>query len=205
MDDHRWACVVWEEHRTDTRSILVHADYHWDGVYDFLVDSQAERGFLDLDAAGLRSMVRQNKYIRFDSFIAPAVRRGLFSEIHFFCKEDDANEVGLDAVVLEASNAKQVVHESTDSLASISTDRPLVFDLCLDLFARSAGDEPGDIWPDAEISAFLRCTAPLIKAASVVTISLSFGYSGTAAETRELAALVVPRIVALRSEAQTFP
>lgn len=201
MDDHRWACVVWEEHRTANRAVLVHADHHWDGLYDYFDDVDGERKMLALDATGLRSLVQRNQYIRFDSFIAPAVRRGLFSEVHFFCKEDEGNDAGLDAEVLQSSDTKQVIHESTDSLARIRTDAPLVFDLCLDLFARAAGEEPGDIWSEAEIATFLSQLAHLIQAAGVVTVSLSFGYSGTAEETRALATFVIPRLVALRGDA----
>ena len=98
MDNHKWAFVAWERRRVvGQRYALLHADFHWDGVDDFAPDSTPRKALLAAGVDDLIAMTAAEDYIRFDSFIAPAVRRGLFSEVHFFCKEDESNEVGLDA------------------------------------------------------------------------------------------------------------
>ena len=56
----------------------------------------------------------------------------------------------------------------------------------------------GDLWTDADVLKFLEAARSHILAAAVVTISLSFGYSGAEEDTRHLAQLVVPRILELR-------
>ena len=74
----------------------------------------------------------------------------------------------------------------------------MIFDLCLDLFNRSDDWAEGDLWSDAEIDGFLGEVARLITAAELVTVSMSFNYSGTAENTRHLTKFVIPRILALR-------
>ena len=56
----------------------------------------------------------------------------------------------------------------------------------------------GELWTDADVLGFLGTMSSLIRAAAVVTISLSFGYSGTEKDTRHLAQLAVSRILELR-------
>lgn len=201
MDDHRWACLVWDEHRSGEKEVLIHADHHWDAVYDFHGDTNAEQKMLAVDSKGLRNLIQANKYIRFDSFIAPAVRRGLFDEVHFFCTENDGSDIGLDDEVLAISRVKQHIHNSIDSLSSIEIAKPLVFDLCLDLFADDAGCEPGNLWSDEKIQCFINKTSRLLKQAKLLTVSLSFGCSGTEDETRHLAEFVIPKLVAARNDA----
>ena len=76
---------------------------------------------------------------------------------------------------------------------------PLIFDLCLYLFNHADDLEfEGVLWTDADVLEFLEATSSHILTAAVVTISLSFGYSGTEEDTRHLAQLVVPRILELR-------
>jgi hypothetical protein len=143
-------------------------------------------------------LIADDKYIRFDTFIAPAVRRGLLSEVHFFCKEDDGNDVGLDADLCSDGGVQQAFHVDAASLAALQPKGPLIYDLCLDLFNGAEDLFEGELWPDADVLAFLDDTRDHIVAAEIVTISLSFGYSGTEADTRHLAQLVVPRILQLR-------
>lgn len=143
-------------------------------------------------------MTAAEQYIRFDSFIAAAVRRGLLSEVHFFCKEDDGNEVGLDADLCADAGVQQAVHVDVDSLVALEPTGAFIYDLCLDLFNRADDLFDGELWPDADVLAFLDATRALIVAADFVTISLSFGYSGTEEDTRHLAQLVVPRILEWR-------
>jgi hypothetical protein len=93
MDDHKWALFIWEQHRQQVgggRYSLMHADYHWDSTDDFLTDDEAQAELADADADGLRAMTAASERITYDSFIAPAVRRGLFSEVHFYCLQADS-------------------------------------------------------------------------------------------------------------------
>jgi hypothetical protein len=91
-------------------------------------------------------------------------------------------------------------HQTIASFASQQFDCPLIFDLWLDLFNRSGDRETGSLWSDAEVTDFLKSVEPLLQAAEIVTVSLSFGYSGTEEDTRRLAHLVCPRIMASRSK-----
>ncbi len=137
--------------------------------------------------------------ITYDSFIAPAVRRGLFSEVHFYCLQAESEPLQVE--LCEEFDAPQTMHPDAASLASVVTASPLIFDLCLDLFNRSDNCDEGDLWSDDEVLMFLETVKHHIKAAELVTISLSFGCSGTAEDTRHLAELVVPRIVGWRKRA----
>lgn len=204
MDNHRWALLVWERHAKEIgadRFILAHADFHWDGGYYFSEQDGLEEQLLAADLNQLESWVEEDEFVRYDSFIAPAVVRKRFESVHFFCMQGDEHDVGLSAEVRQEGATEQVLHDTPESLASITLDRPLIFDLCLDLFNKDDDLEYGsDLWSDAEIQQFIETVRALIENASVVTISLSFGYSGTEDDTRHLAALVVPRIFALRPD-----
>jgi hypothetical protein len=200
MDNHRWACLVWERHRSANRYCLIHADFHWDAVDDFRDNETQKVALLSADISGIERFVVENNWIQYDSFIAPAVRRGLFKEVHFLCTEDD-NDIGLDEDLLLASGTTQFIHDTVESLVNHNIQTPLIFDLCLDLFNKADNWETGDLWSDSEIESFLESVAPLVRAAEVVTVSLSFGYSGTEADTRHLAKIVLPRLLGTRSDA----
>lgn len=202
MDNHKWALLAWERSRTASRFELVHADFHWDGVDDFAGDEGSQAALMSASTNDLEAMTAADRYIRFDSFIAAAVRRGLLSRVHFFCLEDEGSDEGLDESLCEKFGVQQVVHRDIKSLAAIEPAHPVIFDLCLDLFNRSNDLEyEGDLWSDDEVIAFIEAMAQHITAADVVTVSLSFGYSGTEVDTRHLAELVIPRIQSLRTQA----
>lgn len=202
MDNHKWALWVWERYAADSgtaKFTLVHADHHWDGGYDFFESPAEEAEMLAADLNALHSMIAEGNWIRYDSFIAPAVARGRFDAVHFFCKQNDGCDVAIGEEVLAASGTTQTLHATAESLATIVPTLPLVFDLCLDLFNSDSKMEYGsDLWHDEAILAFLDTVRPLIESACLVTISLSFGCSGTPDDTRHLAELVVPKILALR-------
>ena len=198
MDDHRWAMLVWELLRKQNRYSLVHADFHWDGCDDFYDNEREETRLLGATLADIEQYVVDNKFIRFDSFIAPAVRRGMFEEIHFFCKQD--GDKGLRKSLLKKVGAMQFFHRSASSITAHNFSLPVVFDLCLDLFNRSEEMEIGNIWPESKILHFLNSVRSIIASAEIVTVSLSFGYSGSEDDTRRLAKLVVPFIASTRSK-----
>lgn len=202
MDDHKWALFIWDQLRQKARGVrysLIHADYHWDSIDDFREDEEAKSKLAAAGSNDLRAMTAAGEYVRYDSFIAPAVRRGLFSEVHFFCQQDDSEP--LDDDLCNAFGTVQSIHPDVASLAAVVPASPLIFDLCLDLFNRpdEANKEySGTRWSDDEVLAFLKAVKHHIQAAELVTISLSFGCSGQEQDTRHLAELVVPPIFAWR-------
>lgn len=199
MDDHKWALFIWEQHRLRVgggRYSLMHADYHWDSTDDFRDDEEAQAELKAADSHGLRAMTAAGERITYDSFIAPAVRRGLFSEVHFYCLQDDSEP--LDEDLCEVFETPQHLHADAASLGAAVPVGPLIFDLCLDLFNHSDNYYEGYLWSDGEVCAFLEAVKHHIQAAELVTISLSFGCSGTADDTRHLAKLVLPRMVEWR-------
>lgn len=202
MDDHRWAFLVWTRfgfERGIGRFSLVHADRHWDGINDFYENEEARGRLLSADLTEIETMVRNEERIQYDSFIAPAVIRKLVTEVHFFCKQT-GTDPGLGERLLTDTGAREYMHDDAGQLAQVQFDGPVIFDLCLDLFNRSNMWATGDLWTDEDIRAFLHSVRPVIERAALVTVSLSFNYSGTEADTRHLAALVVPLIVQWRSE-----
>lgn len=200
MDNHKWALLAWENARAPSqRYALLHADYHWDAI-DVLGEMPIRiPAFQAATLSELECLTEEDVLIRFDSFIAAAIRRSFISEVHFFCSEDEGNDKGVSHDVCDSYGTKQFIYQDVESFAAAISKDPVIFDLCLDLFNRSNAEEYGEeLWSDDAIVAFLDAVAHHIKAATVVTVSLSFGYSGTVEGTRHLAALVVPRILALR-------
>lgn len=200
MDDHRWALIAWEQCRAaGQRYALMHADYHWDGVDDLAESPAHVPTFLAAQLPELIALTKANKLVRFDSFIAAAVRRGFVAEVHFFCTEDEATDEGLDQKLCDENKTLQFVHPDASSFAGAAPSSPVIFDLCLDLFNNeSDGYEEGDLWPDEDVLGFIEAVAHHIKAAALVTVSMSFGYSGSEDDTRHLTQLAIPRILALR-------
>jgi hypothetical protein len=146
-------------------------------------------------------MTLDNELIRYDSFIAPAIICGLISDVHFLCKQTDSDE-GLNPELLASANVQQHIHDSPADLLRTPLPEPIIFDLCLDLFNHEENTKKlgeGDLWPDAEIVAWLDSMRPVIERAALVTVSLSFDYSGTEEDTRHLAVLVLPRLQEWRS------
>lgn len=119
--------------------------------------------------------------------------------MHFLCKQDDGSDVGIDHELLARSGTRQFIHHDPEALSKQTFSSPLIFDLCLDLFNDSDKWYQGDIWSDHDIRAFLDITRPLIQKARLVTVSLSFGYSGTEDDTRRLAKMVLPMLTQWRS------
>lgn len=202
VDNHKWAFYIWNRFRQKSgisRFSLIHADYHWDGGNDFHDAPEEEHKFLNANDEQQVALVREEAWIRWDSFISPAIILGFIDEVHFYCKQDDDYDVGIDEELLSRRKTTQFIHKEIETLVSHRFSSPIIFDLCLDLFNRS--DDmmyEGDIWPQNEIDGFLEATKPLIQQAKLVTVSLSFGYSGTEDDTRRLAKHVLPLLVQWR-------
>jgi hypothetical protein len=202
MDNHKWALWVWERHRLNVgidKFTLAHADHHWDGGYHPYESAEMREQLAVADIDQLKQLIDEDVWIRYDSFIAPAVVRGRFDAVHFYCKQDNGYDIGVAEELLAEAQTTQVIHETVQSFATIHPNRPLIFDLCLDLFNKEQTmTYQGDLWSDQEIEEFLEAVRPLVVSASLVTVSLSFECSGTEADTRHLAALALPRITAWR-------
>ena len=201
MDDHRWALKVWEMERTRNHYTLVHADYHWDCCYDFHDQPNEEKKLVYASPSELAQLVEEGEWIRYDSFIAPAVKRGLIHTIHFYCLQDGVGDQALEGDFLRLCGAQQFLHETPHQLAKASIAGPIIFDLCLDLFNKSETWAEGDLWTNREIDSFLEEVAKIISAAELVTVSMSFNYSGTPEQTRQLTKRVIPKLLALRRDA----
>lgn len=202
MDNHKWALLAWEQHRVGKQEqcyTLVHADYHWDGVDDFRDSPEAQEALSAATLGDIEQMTASEERIQYDSFIAPAVRRGLLNELHMYCLQDDGSDKGVDQELCDAMGVKQVLHPDVESLAAVQPNAPLIFDLCLDLFVDgTAPYGEGSPWPDEDVLDFLEAMGTHLAAAEVVTVSLSFGCSGTVKVTRHLASIVMPRILSFR-------
>ena len=133
--------------------------------------------------------------MQYDSFIAPAIIRGYISEVHFFCcQSEEDTEPGVDEDILSQYDCRQFFYQHPEELVATRISTPLLYDLCLDLFNKDDGKMcEGTLWSDAEILRVLEICRPLLERAAAVTVSMSFGYSGTEDQTRHLAKLVVPK------------
>lgn len=83
MDDHKWSYFVWENFKRSSGlipSTLVHIDYHWDAINDFK-DSEAISLIVNPSLSELKELIKEDKYIRKDSYIAPAIINKMISKI----------------------------------------------------------------------------------------------------------------------------
>lgn len=199
MDNHKWALSVWARSHAGFPRKLLHADHHWDGVDLFYGDDSEQVALAKADLAELERRIVEEDRVQYDAFIAPAVRRGYFDQVHFYCTQKDDWDKGLDPDLCAEFGVSQTLHASVESFAAVPLGMPMVFDLCLDLFNESDKFYGSSLWSDATIQAFLDATRHLVEAASVVTVSMSFGYSGTQQDTQRLAQLVVPQLIAWRA------
>lgn len=193
MDNHKWSFAIWNKECVSEKSyLLVHVDYHWDAGYDMWESAENEDIFLSSDEDEIVEILREENLIRFDSFICPAIAKGFIDEVHFFCLQGD--ESGDEAIYegfIDKFGCEQVIHNSLNSLSSIKTKKPILFDFCVDVFNRSNQFYGSDIWPDNEIDELLEACKPLVVSADIVTVSMSYGYSGSKDDTKRLTEKVI--------------
>jgi len=193
MDNHKWSFVVWNRER-NKKSIyqLVHVDYHWDAGYDYWDSPNEEKIFLAASDREIISIVREENHIRYDSFICPAIAKGFIDEVHFYCLQgDDGGDVAIYKDFLDKYSCTQILHDSTRTLSKLEAEKPMIFDFCIDVFNKSTRWYESDIWPDDEIDRLLQDCEHLVKSAEIVTVSMSYGYSGTENDTRRLTQKVI--------------
>jgi hypothetical protein len=206
MDNHRWAYWIWESHRdkfNNRKSPVIHIDYHWDAGDDFYHYQEKETEFKSLSLEGVKEIVKEGNWIRFDSFICPAIIRGITDEVHFLCFQQDGDE-GIYEGTLARHNAKQFLYKSSAELKYKKFTTQYIFDFCIDVFNRSDMYYEGDIWDDKEIDVFLEDIRLLVKHASLVTFSMSYGYSGTKKDTERLTKYVLHKFLSWRNSAENI-
>lgn len=205
MDNHKWAYWAWEHYRfknnNDTSTNLVHLDYHWDAVNDWQTEEKVSRLVALSSLLQVRPLLEKVKCgeseIHHDNFIAPAIIRGLVSEVHFHCFQKN-NECGFHDIKMMNPGASQIIHSDIDQLVQTQDSGPVFFDLDIDYFKYSDVWGISDHWPDEEIHGCLSKCENLIKNAKVVTIAMSFGYSGEEYDTRRVTELILCEILKYR-------
>ena len=199
MDNHKWAFWAWINFflrsTIEMPITLYHFDYHWDAVNDFT----CETALSSISQNKLSEMYRLLKedYILKDGFIAPAIIKCFFNEIHFYCKQKDT-QVGFSTEFLKDCASKQYIHKSIEDITSTKINKKYAFDLDIDLFNDSEMFLESDLWPKSKRDNFFSKCEPLILNASIITIAMSFGFSGTKEDTISLAEYVLKRILNIR-------
>jgi len=205
MDNHKWAFYVWEKvarnQRASLRYVLIHIDYHFDDIDDVGEELSCSELLPTMLLPDIYKWTEaQDRPIFCDSFISPSVRNGRVIAIHWLCRQAKEDH-GFDGVV-GGIFVNETYHENLDELLSEQIATPYILDLDLDYFNdNEMNPELGPIWPEEAVNIFIQECAPLIAGADVVTIALSFGYSGTEEQTRRLATAVVPKILSIRQQA----
>lgn len=201
MDNHKWALYIWERYKLENEFYkLVHVDYHWDAVYDFWDNNELETKMLSSTAEQLKLYIENEDHIQYDSFIGPAIARRIINEIHFLCYQDDGGDKGFYLPILDKFDCSQTIHENSSDLSDLVDDKPLIFDFCLDVFNRSEYNYESDLWSDEDIDNLLNDCKELVQSANVVTISMSYGCSGTAEDTKLLTERVVHTFIQWRND-----
>lgn len=167
MDNHKWSFVIWnQELKDDEKYLLVHVDYHWDSGYDYWFSPDEEQAFLSASDSEIIEIVKEETYIRYDSFICPAIAKGLIDEVHFYCLQgDDLGDIAIHEEFLTKFKCDQVLHDHSKTLSKISTTKPILFDFCIDVFNRSNELYRSDIWADDEIDDLLKNCKHLVESA----------------------------------------
>ena len=200
MDNHKWALYIWDTNQISTNaSKLVHVDYHWDAGYDYWELPDKEKELIRANSAELKLLIEQDELIRYDSFIGPALARNLVSEVHFLCFQEDSDK-GFYKPVLEKFNCKQTIHNNISDLEPEIAGKPLIFDFDVDVFNRSKYEYKSELWDVVEIDNFLSNCKPLVQAADLITVSMSYSCSGTVEDTESLTKLVVQKFMAWRND-----
>ncbi|HAB51865.1 MAG TPA: hypothetical protein DCE80_06800 [Ignavibacteriales bacterium] len=198
MKDHKWAFYAWQKYKWQKRIPflkLLHCDFHWDGINDFQDQEEINRLREIRTLKELTKLIREDVYIRKDSFIAPAIIKKIFDHVYFYCFQND-EEPGLDQELLNCYGAKQTV---VNDLSEISRLNSFAFDLDLDLFNRN--DDmfyEGELWEKKEILNFIHKAEDFVRKAEIITIAISPGFSGNKKHSQYLQYLVVPEIERLR-------
>jgi len=189
MDNHKWALYCWERYRVKNQIplTLVHLDYHWDALNDYLEDESIIK---NMDLGTLHNEIKNN-IIRCDSFITPAIIRGHIDRVDFHCFQTDT--IGFDNDFINKYNITQNIHKNIEDLVNEIEKQEIILDIDLDIFSKTAKN--GILWDEDNIKAYIYKITPLFKQAKIITIAMSYGYTGSNEEIEYLTKLVISLII----------
>ena len=201
MHNHKWSLYCWEKYREENSipSTLVHLDYHWDAINDY---SENESIIKDMNLISIKDALIEDSNIRKDSFIAPSIIRGYVNRIDFHCFQTDT-AIGLDGDLLANYTPMQNIHCRIEDLIQSIGNQEIILDLDLDIFNKS-GSGLGELWSKQEIENYIYKITPLIKQAKIITIAMSYGFSGTDEDIEYLVKLVVPIIINIKEDSKSL-
>lgn len=196
MDNHKWALYCWEQYRVKNQipSTLVHLDYHWDAINDYF---ENESVIKNMDLKTLHKEIKKN-IIRYDSFITPAIIRGYVDRVDFHCFQIDT--IGFADDFVNRYNTTQNIHSNIEDLVNEIEKQEIILDIDLDIFNKSGKN--GVLWDEEKIEAYICKITPLVKQAKIITIAMSYGYTGSNEEIEYLTKLVIPLIIETRTVIQ---
>ena len=195
MHDHKWSLYCWEQYKekNDIPSTLVHLDYHWDTINDYW---ENESTIKNMNLATIKDVLIENDKIRKDSFIAPSIIRGYVNRVDFHCFQ--TTNIGLTDSILANYNPIQNNHNTIEDLIKSIGNEKIILDLDLDLFNKSG--KMGELWGEKKIENYIHKITPLIKQAKIITIAMSYGFSGSNKDIEYLTKLVIPIIINIKRE-----
>lgn len=195
MHNHKWSLYCWEKFKenNDIPSILVHLDYHWDACNDY---SEDESIIKNMNLKDIKNELIEDTNIRKDSFIAPSIIRGYINRIDFHCFQTN-NAIGFDNNFLNRYDVTENVCNNIEDLVQNIRDQEIILDIDLDIF-NTLGSRMGNLWSKEEIESYIHTITPLIKQAKIITIAMSYGFSGSDEDIEYLTKLVVPMIINIK-------
>jgi hypothetical protein len=205
MSSHKWAWYGWESSCKKRPAKLVHLDYHWDDLNDFSNpnDVVSLRSITDLEGIEALTIDSDRMLVRQDSFIAPAIIRGLVNQIHFFCLQRD-DTPGFDAQFLTNYHAHQFSYSDITDLSNAIQTGPLILDIDLDLFNRATPYFNNK----SALLQLIVSVKRIIELAEVITIAKSDLYSWKVADNDQydwdetsahyISSLVLPELLKIR-------
>ncbi|MDD5582039.1 MAG: UPF0489 family protein [Candidatus Marinimicrobia bacterium] len=196
MDDHKWAFYVWCLKREQLPKVLFHMDYHWDNADNFTDADSVLYDYIEYPEK-LKKILSKDHLIRKDSFIAPAIRTDFFREVHFYCYQRNTPQ-GLDPLILQKKKVRQYLHKTLDDVLEKIIPNETAFDLDLDFFNWSPLFGKGNLWSDEKILQVLFHLKDIIKKSPLITLALSYFYSGDVEDTHHLAEIILPLILSWR-------
>jgi len=193
MHNHKWSLYCWElyRERNNIPSTLVHLDYHWDAINDY---SENESTIKDMNLITMKDVLIEEIDIRKDSFIAPAIIRGYINRVDFHCFQ--TTDIGLTDSILDNYKPIQNIHEKIEDLIQSVGNKEIILDLDLDIFNKSG--KLGELWSGEEVKNYIHKITPLIKQAKIITIAMSYGFSGNNEDIEYLTKLVTPMIINIK-------
>ena len=200
MHNHKWSLYCWELYRENNGipSTLVHLDYHWDAINDY---SENESIIKDMNLISIKDALIEDSNIKKDSFIAPSIIRGYVNRVDFHCFQTN-NAIGLDDDLLNKYKSVQNIHAQIEDLIQGIGNQEIILDLDLDIFNKSG--KMGELWSEEEIVSYIHKITPLIKQAKIITLAMSYGFSGSDEDIECLVKLVVPIIIKIKENGKSL-